>query len=164
MNLYKIIISYFLSAIMISSCSLESKLELVKPTRLEVGDTIAFCAPSGFLDSSRMALARKRLIEKGFHIVYDDSLLRNWGYLAGKDKIRANELMTYFEDKSIKAIFPGTGGYGATRILSLLDYNIINDNPKIFASDFLAIAATVEESNPPEDKITTDLFLISICY
>ena len=83
---------------MIFSCSSESKLELVKPARLEVGDTIAFCAPSGFLDSSRMFLAKKRLIEKGFHIVYDDSLFRNWGYLAGKDIIRANELMTYFED------------------------------------------------------------------
>ena len=49
--------------------------------------------------------------------------------------------MTYFEDKSIKAIFPGTGGYGATRILSLLDYNIINDNPKIFIgfSDITAL-------------------------
>ena len=96
---------------MIFSCSSDSKLELVKPARLEVGDTIAFCAPSGFLDSSRMSLAKKRLIEKGFHIVYDDSLFRNWGYLAGKDIIRANELMTYFEDKSVKAIFPGTGGY-----------------------------------------------------
>ena len=106
-----------------------------------MGDTIAFCAPSGFLDSSRMSLAKKRLIEKGFYIVYDDSLFRNWGYLAGKDIIRAYELMTYFEDKSIKAIFPGTGGYGATRILSLLDYNIINDNPKIFIgfSDITAL-------------------------
>ena len=44
---------------MIFSCSSESKLELVKPARLEVGDTIAFCAPSGFLDSSRMSLAKK---------------------------------------------------------------------------------------------------------
>ncbi len=32
---------------MIFSCSSDSKLELVKPARLEVGDTIAFCAPSG---------------------------------------------------------------------------------------------------------------------
>ena len=117
---------------MIFSCGSESKLELVKPARLEVGDTIAFCAPSGFLDSSRMSLAKKRLIEKGFHIVYDDSLFRNWGYLAGKDIIRANELMTYFEDKSVKAIFPGTGGEGATRILLLLFYNIIKDKPKNF--------------------------------
>ena len=141
MNLHKITFFYLILALVIFSCSSESKLELVKPARLEVGDTIAFCAPSGFLDSSRMSLAKKRLIEKGFHIVYDDSLFRNWGYLAGKDIIRANELMTYFEDKSVKAIFPGTGGDGATRILSLLDYNIINDNPKIFIgfSDITAL-------------------------
>ena len=141
MNLYKIIPTPFFLIIFIISCNPESESDFIKPNRLEVGDTIAFCAPSGFLDSTRMGLAKKRLIEKGFHIVHDDSLFRNWGYLAGKDEVRANELMKYFNDKSVKAIFPGTGGYGATRILSLIDYNIIKENPKIFIgfSDITAL-------------------------
>ena len=43
--------------------------------------------------------------------------------------------------KSVKAIFPGTGGYGSTRILSMLDYDIIKSNPKIFIgfSDITAL-------------------------
>ena len=139
--MYKNIITPFLLIILFISCFPESKSEFIKPNRLEVGDTIAFCAPSGLLDSTRMSLAKKRLIEKGFHIVHNDSLFRNWGYLAGKDDVRANELMRYFKDKSVKAIFPGTGGYGATRILSLLDFNIIKKNPKIFIgfSDITAL-------------------------
>ena len=114
------------------SCSSDADLIMKKPRALTVGDTIAFCAPSGFLDSIRMSLAKTRLEEKGFYIVQDDSLFRRWGYLAGKDTQRASELMTYFKDKSIRAIFPGTGGYGSTRILSILDYDIIKNNPKIF--------------------------------
>ena len=112
-----------------------------KPPALLVGDTIAFCAPSGFLDSVRMSLAKTRLEEKGFHIIREDSIYRRWGYLAGTDAQRASELMSYFKDKSVRAIFPGTGGYGSTRILSMLDYDIIKSNPKIFIgfSDITAL-------------------------
>ena len=112
-----------------------------KPPALLVGDTIAFCAPSGFLDSVRMRLAKTRLEEKGFYIVREDSIYRRWGYLAGTDAQRASELMSYFKDKSVRAIFPGTGGYGSTRILSMLDYDIIKSNPKIFIgfSDITAL-------------------------
>ena len=112
-----------------------------KPPALLVGDTIAFCAPSGFLDSVRMSLAKTRLEEKGFHIIREDSIYRRWGYLAGTDAQRASELMSYFKDKSVRAIFPGTGGYGSTRILLMLDYDIIKSNPKIFIgfSDITAL-------------------------
>jgi len=112
-----------------------------KPPALLVGDTIAFCAPSGFLDSVRMSLAKTRLEEKGFYIIQEDFIYRRWGYLAGTDAQRASELMSYFKDKSVRAIFPGTGGYGSTRILSMLDYGIIKSNPKIFIgfSDITAL-------------------------
>ena len=112
-----------------------------KPPALLVGDTIAFCAPSGFLDSVRMSLAKTRLEEKGFYIIQEDFIYRRWGYLAGTDAQRASELMSYFKDKSVRAIFPGTGGYGSTRILSMLDYDIIKSNPKIFIgfSDITAL-------------------------
>ena len=58
------------------SCSSDADLIMKKPRALTVGDTIAFCAPSGFLDSIRMSLAKTRLEEKGFYIVQDDSLFR----------------------------------------------------------------------------------------
>ena len=124
-----------------------------KPSALLVGDTVAFCAPSGFLDSVRMSLAKTRLEEKGFYIVQEQSLFRRWGYLAGTDEQRANELMNYFRDKSVKAIFPGTGGYGSTRILGMLDYNIIKDNPKIFIG-FSDITALHVAFNQLGDLIT----------
>jgi muramoyltetrapeptide carboxypeptidase len=140
-NKHIIIISAIFSFFFIFSCSSDSSSIMQKPPALLVGDTIAFCAPSGFLDSVRMSLAKTRLEEKGFHIIREDSIYRRWGYLAGTDAQRASELMSYFKDKSVRAIFPGTGGYGSTRILSMLDYDIIKNNPKIFIgfSDITAL-------------------------
>ena len=141
LNKHIIIISTIFSFFFIFSCSSDSSSIMQKPPALLVGDTIAFCAPSGFLDSVRMSLAETRLEEKGFYIVREDSIYRRWGYLAGTDAQRASELMSYFKDKSVRAIFPGTGGYGSTRILSMLDYDIIKSNPKIFIgfSDITAL-------------------------
>ncbi len=140
-NKHIIIISAIFLFFFIFSCSSDSSSIMQKPPALLVGDTIAFCAPSGFLDSVRMSLAKTRLEEKGFYIIREDSIYRRWGYLAGTDAQRASELMFYFKDKSVRAIFPGTGGYGSTRILSMLDYDIIKSNPKIFIgfSDITAL-------------------------
>ena len=150
-NKHIIILSSILLFILSCSCDWSSYIQ--KPSALLVGDTVAFCAPSGFLDSVRMSLAKTRLEEKGFYIVQEQSLFRRWGYLAGTDEQRANELMTYFRDKSVKAIFPGTGGYGSTRILSMLDYSIIKDNPKIFIG-FSDITALHVAFNQLGDLIT----------
>ncbi len=103
----------------------------VLPPHLTHGDTIVFIAPSGVLDSARIALVRVRLEDRGYVTIQSPDLFRSWGYLGGSDERRAEELMNAFKNKSVRAIFPGTGGYGTTRILDLLDYNVIRENPKI---------------------------------
>ena len=40
-------------------------------------------------------------------------------------------MMAAFADPEVNAIFPGTGGYGTTRIVDKLDYEVIRRNPKI---------------------------------
>jgi len=102
-----------------------------KPERLSPGDTILFIAPSGNLKQDRMALAKKRLEDRGYVTVQAHDIFRQYGYLGGKDKRRTEEFMAGWIDPRIKAIFPGTGGYGTTRILDQLDYDIIKNNPKI---------------------------------
>jgi len=103
----------------------------VPPTRLSPGDTILFVAPSGYLKQDRMALAKKRLEDRGYVTLQAEDIFRQHGYLGGTDERRAQEFMAGWNDPKIKAIFPGTGGYGTTRILDQLDYNIIKNNPKI---------------------------------
>ena len=63
------------------------------------------------------------------------------GYLAGTDKHRAEIVNQLFADKSVEAIVCARGGYGSLRILHLLDYDTIAQNPKIFIgfSDITAL-------------------------
>lgn len=67
----------------------------------------------------------------GFNVRIPENLFRKRGYLAGDDDVRAEELMAAFRDPQIKAILPGAGGYGVSRMLDLLDYDVIRRNPKI---------------------------------
>ena len=116
-----------LSLVVMSSLTLPQN----KPERLSPGDTILFIAPSGYLKQDRMALAKKRLEDRGYVTVQADDIFRAYGYLGGTDERRVEELMAGWTNQNIKAIFPGTGGYGTTRILDQLDYDIIKNNPKV---------------------------------
>ncbi|MEE8368223.1 MAG: LD-carboxypeptidase [Thermoanaerobaculia bacterium] len=102
-----------------------------RPNPLQLGDLIMFVAPAGDLDEAKMMLAKSRLEKRGYRVKMRDDLFTQEGYLAGSDERRADELMEAFLDPEVKAIFPGTGGYGTMRILDLLDYKEIRKNPKI---------------------------------
>ncbi len=119
----------------------------IKPERLSPGDTILFVAPSGYLKRDRMDLAKKRLEDRGYITLQAEDIFRQFGYLGGTDNRRAKEFMAGWADPNIKAIFPGTGGYGTTRILDQLDYDIIKNNPKILVgfSDITALHLAIHK-------------------
>ena len=52
-----------------------------------------------------------------------------------------------FANSDIDAIFCARGGYGANRVLPLLDYNLIKENPKIFIgySDITALLTSITQ-------------------
>jgi muramoyltetrapeptide carboxypeptidase len=101
------------------------------PKALKPGDTVMIIAPAKYLDKGRVALAKKRLEEMGFKVKVPDNLFRKHGFLGGTDEERAAEINAAFADPDVDAIFPGTGGYGTTRIVDDLDYDLIRRNPKI---------------------------------
>ena len=121
-------------------------LPLIYPAALRPGDTVAFVAPAGPLDRTRMELARTRLEAMGFVVRVPPDLYRTRGYLAGTDDQRADELMAAFADPEIAAVFPGTGGYGTTRILDRLDFDVIRRNPKVYIgfSDITALHLAIQ--------------------
>jgi muramoyltetrapeptide carboxypeptidase len=101
------------------------------PAALKPGDLIEIIAPAKYLDKERVTLATKRLEEMGFKVRHPKNLFRKKGFLGGTDEERTAELMSAFADPEVKAIMPGTGGYGTTRIIDDLDYDVIRKNPKI---------------------------------
>lgn len=123
----------------------KSPLPMIWPKPLAPGDTIMFVAPAGDLDRDRMMRAKERLEARGYHVEMREDLFAREGYLAGSDERRAAELMQAFLDPEVKAIFPGTGGYGTMRMLALLDYAAIRKNPKILTgfSDLTGLHAAL---------------------
>ncbi|AOR24947.1 S66 peptidase family protein [Clostridium taeniosporum] len=112
-----------------------------RPKPLKKGDKIALLGLSSPTTEERLDLSIKVMTDLGFEVIVGESCRSHYGYLSGEDKIRANDLNKMFFDKSISGIFAIRGGYGATRILDKLDYNVIKKNPKVFAgySDVTAI-------------------------
>jgi muramoyltetrapeptide carboxypeptidase len=125
-------LSLFASTLFASIANADSPPAPIYPKALGPGDTIMFVAPAKYLDKGRVALAKKRLEEMGFKVRLPENLFRKKGFLGGTDEERAAELMTGFTDPEVDAIFPGTGGYGTTRIVDKLDYEVIRRNPKVF--------------------------------
>lgn len=122
----------------------KKNIQLV-PDRLLPGDTIGIVAPAGPFDRKKFDRGVTVLKAMGFHIVIPDDIYTKNGYLAGPDIHRASLINTFFVDRKIKAIICARGGFGSMRILSLLDFESIKKNPKIFIgfSDISAILSVL---------------------
>lgn len=118
---------------------------LLWPPTLRPGSVIRLVAPAGELDPERIGRARVRLEQRGYRVTAGADLYAREGYLAGSDDRRARELQRAFEDPSVDAVFPGTGGYGTMRILDRLDYSKIRASGKILIgfSDITALHQAV---------------------
>lgn len=121
-------------------------MNLIKPKKLNTGDTIGILALSGSIENETKILNAKKYFEnKGYKVVLSDNIFDKNRYLAGSDENKVQELHKFFADPNINAILCARGGYGAIRILDKIDFNIIKNNPKIFAgySDATAIESAI---------------------
>lgn len=104
----------------------------IYPKGLKKGATIGLCAPAGpSHDLIEIDGFKKFLTEKGFKVKEGKYIRKHLGYFTSTDAQRAEEFMDLIEDTSVDAIFFTRGGWGCARILDLLDYNTIKNNPKI---------------------------------
>ncbi|MEM6333795.1 MAG: LD-carboxypeptidase [Planctomycetota bacterium] len=122
-------------------------IERVKPARLQPGDTIKLIAPAGVALMHRIEIVRERLEARGYHVILPDNLSRKTGYLAGPDQVRADEFTAAFANPEVDAVFPATGGFGTTRMMHLVDWDVVKANPKIFIgfSDITALHAALNQ-------------------
>lgn len=104
---------------------------VLKPKRLAPGQTIGLIAPSSPASEDDQIHAALELLESlGFRVKPGAHLYRRYGYLAGSDAERAADLNDMFADPNVDAIVAFRGGYGASRLLPYLDYEMIRRNPK----------------------------------
>lgn len=125
---------------------------LQKPAAVHKGSRVRVIAPaSSERDSSKLNKGLAKLRELGFNASLGGCVgkLRSWGYLAGTDKERAEELNEAFSDDTVDAVFCATGGYGTGRILPYVDYELIRTNPKILLgySDITALHIAINQKS-----------------
>lgn len=106
---------------------------MIRPKPLKKGDKIALIGPSSPTAKDRIEPSIKAMEELGFEVVLGESAKGYYGFLSGSDELRAKDINSMFKDKSVKGIFAIRGGYGAARLLDMLDYEMIKKNPKVFA-------------------------------
>ncbi|MCL4123404.1 UNVERIFIED_CONTAM: hypothetical protein GTU68_006732 [Idotea baltica] len=113
----------------------------VKPKRLKEGDTIGLIAPGSSLSEAALEKCISNLEGVGFKVKTGKHWKNQYGYLAGTDKERLYDIHSMFADDTVDGIWCARGGYGCTRLLPYLDYNLIKRNPKILIgySDITAL-------------------------
>ncbi len=109
---------------------------MVKPNKLNKGDTVAVISPSKGLPSKFPHIfdnGIKTLKEKfGLNVKEFPTARMDLNKLYENPQIRAKDINDAFLDKDVKAIFTSIGGDDSIRILKFIDREIVKNNPKIF--------------------------------
>jgi len=105
---------------------------MIKAKKLKPRSTIGIISPSYWIDENILKKTSKIFSDQNYKVVYGKSIYAKDGPFAGSPKIRADDIHSMFTDSSIDAILCARGGYGANKVIPLLDYELIKKNPKIF--------------------------------
>lgn len=119
----------------------------IKPEALRPGVMIGLVAPAGPVRDEELEESIERLYCLGYSVRLGRSVNKEYGYLAGEDSCRKEDLEEMFLDREVKAIFCLRGGYGSLRIINQIDYDVIRRHPKIFVgySDITALHIAIRQ-------------------
>ncbi len=120
---------------------------MLKPKPLKRGHRIGVVSPSYWLEDRALKNAVHVFESRGYKIKLGESVFFKEGPFAGSPQQRANDINQMFSNNNIDAIICSRGGYGANRVLPLLDYSLIKANPKIFMgySDITAFLTSITQ-------------------
>lgn len=103
-----------------------------RPARLRAGDLVALVAPATVTyDRDDLLVAVETLQALGLRVRTGEHVLSRYGYFAGADRDRADDLNAAFADPDIAGVIALRGGWGAARTLPYLDFDLIAANPKV---------------------------------
>ncbi|MFC8124956.1 LD-carboxypeptidase [Streptomyces sp. NPDC057302] len=109
---------------------------LTRPARLAPGARVAVVAPSGPIPEERLQAGLDILRGWGLDVVVAPHVLDHhprFDYLAGTDAGRARDLQEAWCDPDVSAVLCARGGYGALRMVELMDWAAMRAaEPKVF--------------------------------
>ncbi len=116
-----------------------------RASRLRSGDVVAVTSPSGPVQAPRLDAGLAVLEQWGLEVRLMDNVRRQHdqlSYLSSDDATRAADFSQAWCDPSVRAVFCARGGYGAQRMVDLLDWErLAAAGPKVLVgfSDVTAL-------------------------
>ena len=109
---------------------------MIKPKKLNPGDRVATVSLSwggaGTFSHRYQTGIQQLKNEFDLQVIEMSHTLKDADWLARNPKARADDLMQAFADSTIKGIFSTIGGEDSIRLVPYVDFNTIQNNPKIF--------------------------------
>jgi muramoyltetrapeptide carboxypeptidase len=104
---------------------IENSKSKIVPPFLKPGDLLRVIAPSGAL---REFATFERGVEiwrsRGYKVEISPKIDDRWGYLAGEDETRRQQLAVAWQDPECRGILCARGGFGSTRILENWNWGV----------------------------------------
>jgi muramoyltetrapeptide carboxypeptidase len=120
----------------------------MQPKKLQAGDEIRVIAPSrslAIVKGEQRRLAEERLTELGLTVTYGKTALEHDEFFSNSIEDRIEDLHAAFREQSVKGIFTAIGGFNVNQLLSYIDYELIQQNPKVLIgySDITALQLAI---------------------
>jgi len=120
---------------------------LIAPPSLQKGDKVAIVALASKLNPQDIQPAIQIMQDNwGLEVLVGESVSASYFGFAGTDEVRARDFQKMIDDTSIKAIFSARGGYGSSRIIDSIDFEVFKQNPKwvVGFSDITAVHSHIQ--------------------
>ncbi len=147
----KQLIAGFVTGSILSACRNTAAAQTtdgrILPPRLKKGARVGLITPGSYIPDRDLNKAIQNLETLGFRPVQAPNLRAKRGYNAGTDQQRLDDLHQMFADPDIDAVWCARGGYGCTRLLPHIDYDLIRNHPKVLIgySDITALLQAVHQ-------------------
>ena len=92
-------------------------MDIIFPPPLKFGDLIGVVSPASSPFGKKNAFLDRGLnyfLKNGYRLLEGEHLRDEYGYLAGSDDARANDLNCMIRNPDVKAIFCSRGGFAAS--------------------------------------------------
>ena len=121
---------------------------MIKPPPLPEGGTIGVAAASSpFENRSEIDRGVRWYEQRGYRVKLSPGVHARDDYVAGDAQSRAHDVTALFADDEVNVVQMLRGGYGASQVVPLLDYDVIAANPKPFVgySDVTALHVAIRQ-------------------
>ncbi len=105
-------------------------MRMISPPPLKKGDKIGIVTPSGRIEEGVLDNAIERFEEWGLEVMVAQAAYNHFNQFGGTVTERLTDLQGVLNDPEIKAVVCSRGGYGAVKIIDLIDFRLFVASPK----------------------------------